>query len=67
MEPSNSVIAVYPDHNAVQQAINAGTLVPVRKFNERLYTSRVWRSYTETTVYLLKHVSRDRKLSSGRQ
>jgi hypothetical protein len=51
---------------AVREAIASGTLIPERKFNERLYTSRLKRTYKETTVYVLRHVAGGPRLSPGR-
>jgi hypothetical protein len=40
--------------SAVRSAVAQGTLVPVHQFRERLYGSRFYRSFTETTVYVLR-------------
>lgn len=40
--------------SAVRSAIAERKLVPVRQFQERLYSSRFLREHTETTVYLLQ-------------
>jgi hypothetical protein len=39
---------------AVSESIRAGSLIPVRKFHERLYTSRLSRSFFESDVYVLR-------------
>ena len=39
---------------AIHSAIESGALVPVRKFHERLYTSRLKGSYRESDVYVLR-------------
>ncbi|MEO7685260.1 MAG: hypothetical protein ABIU86_15125 [Gemmatimonadaceae bacterium] len=40
--------------SAVRSAVEAGTLVPVREFPEKLYGSRFLRAFSETRVYLLR-------------
>lgn len=40
--------------SAVRSGLGQGTLVPVRQFRERLYSSRFFRDFTETTVYVLR-------------
>jgi hypothetical protein len=39
---------------AMDDAIRTGSLIPVRKFRERLYTSRINKSYHESDVYVLR-------------
>jgi hypothetical protein len=41
-------------HDVVSAAIASGDLVPVRKFNERLYTRRLTRKFRDTRVYILQ-------------
>ena len=40
--------------SAVRSAIARGTLLPVREFRARLYSSRLLRDFRETTVYVLR-------------
>jgi hypothetical protein len=44
--------------SAVKSAIAQGTMVPVHRFNEKLYSSRFFRDFTETTVYVLRRGGR---------
>lgn len=41
--------------NAIRESLQDGSLVPVHRFEERLYRSRVRRRYTEANVYVLAH------------
>jgi len=49
--------------NAVHEAMQSGALIPVRKFHERLYTSRLNQSYWESDVYVLR--TRSPSVSKG--
>jgi hypothetical protein len=43
--------------SAVKSAMAEGALVPVREFTERLYSSRIFRDFTETRVFVLRRRS----------
>lgn len=43
--------------SSVRSAIGKGMLVPVYESRERLYSSRIRRKFSETTVYVLKRVT----------
>lgn len=49
---------------AVSEGIAAGALTPIRSFDARLYTSRLWRQYRTTRVLVLKRTQRYRRIAS---